>query len=107
VPTEIRVEVAYALPQRQALVELIVPAGTTVLEAIERSGLVREFPEIDLKRNKVGIFGKIVTLTTVLRERDRVEIYRALVADPKAIRRLRAEQGRPLKKRGRGSVRGR
>jgi uncharacterized protein len=105
VAKEITVEVAYALPERQALVTLVSPVGTTVGEAIEQSGLLPQFPEIDLKLNKVGIFGKIVALTTVLRDGDRVEIYRPLTADPKAIRRLRAAQGRELKRRSRRGVR--
>ncbi len=96
----IAVEVAYARPDRQLIVPLEVPEGTTVAEAIELSGILKEFPEIDLKRNKVGIFGRLTKLSTVLREGDRVEIYRPLIADPKAVRRARAQAGKGMRKGG-------
>lgn len=97
---EIMVEVVYALPAVQRLRQLRLPAGSTVREAIARSGLLEEFPEIDLARNKVGVFGKLVRLDAPLRERDRVEIYRPLIADPKEIRRQRAAEGKVMKKGG-------
>lgn len=97
---EITVEVAYALPERQLIRSLQVASGTTLGQAVELSGLGDEFPEIDLSRNKVGIFGKLATPQTVLRDKDRVEIYRPLIADPKAVRRQRAEQGKVMKKGG-------
>jgi len=84
------VEVAYARPDIQLIVPLEVPAGTTVQQAIELSGVLEQFPEIDLGENKVGVFGKITGLDTELREKDRVEIYRPLIADPKESRRRRA-----------------
>jgi hypothetical protein len=87
----ITVEVAFALPDRQTLISLIVPTGTTVEEAIERSNIRAEFPEIDLREPTVGIFGKRANLGSTLRDRDRVEIYRPLIADPKVGRRRRAE----------------
>lgn len=90
---QIRIEVAYALPHKQVLIALNVTTGTTIEEAIYQSGLLNQFPEIDLKINKVGIFSKPMPLTTVLRDRDRVEIYRPLIADPKEIRRQRAAEG--------------
>ncbi|BAL24158.1 RnfH family protein [Azoarcus sp. KH32C] len=97
----INVEVVYALPQRHQLVRIQVPAGSTVREAIDASGILARFPEIDLdKANKVGVFGKLTRLDTVLRERDRVEIYRPLIADPKEVRKKRAEEGKALKKGG-------
>lgn len=88
--SRIRVEVAYARPDVQALIPLEVSQGTTVQQAIEQSGVLEQFPEIDLDENKVGVFGKITRLDTELRERDRVEIYRPLIADPKESRRRRA-----------------
>ncbi len=96
----IPVEVAYARPDKQRIIPLEVPVGTTVREAIEASGILEEFPEIDLSRNKVGIFGRLTKPDTVLREGDRVEIYRPLIADPKAVRRQRAAQGKTMRKGG-------
>ncbi len=97
---EITVEVAYARPDRQLILPLRVAPGTTVGQAIEMSGLLEKFPEVDLARNKVGIFGRLVALDTVLRDKDRTEIYRPLIADPKEVRRQRAEQGKVMKKGG-------
>ena len=88
----IRVEVVYALPEQVHLLPLIVNAGTTIRQAIEISGLLQQCPEIDLVRNKVGIFSKLEDLNTVLSDGDRVEIYRELRADPKDARRIRAEK---------------
>ncbi len=96
----IKVEVAYALPQEQAIVPLEVEPGTTVQQAVERSGILQRFMEIDLKENKVGVFGKLAKLDRVLRANDRVEIYRPLIADPKEVRRQRAAQGKAMKKGG-------
>lgn len=84
------VEIAYALPETQQLIELKVAAGTTAREAIENSGILQRFPEIDLSKHKVGIFGKTVRLDHVLSPGDRVEIYRPLIADSKEARRRRA-----------------
>ena len=89
-----RVEVVYATPERQMLYALDVEAGATVRDAIERSGVLSAFPEIDLARNRVGIFGKLAALSTPLRDDDRVEILRPLEADPKEARRKRAARGR-------------
>lgn len=86
-----RVEVVYALPERQVVIALEVGEGTTALAAIERSGILQQFPEADPRRDGVGVFGKRVTLDRPLREGDRVEIYRPLIADPKAARRERAK----------------
>ncbi len=94
------IEVAYALPHKQELVQLKLPAGCTVMQAIEASGLGQKYPEIDLAKNKVGIFGKLTKPDTPLRDRDRVEIYRPLSADPKEVRRKRAEEGKAMKKGG-------
>ena len=89
---QINVELAYAKPEAQVLLSLSVDEGTTLAQAIEQSGVLKKFPEINLAENKVGIFGKIAAADTVLREKDRVEIYRPLIADPKASRRKRAEK---------------
>jgi len=94
------IEVAYALPQKQELVQLTLPAGCTVQQAIDASGLGQKYPEIDLTKNKVGIFGKLAKPDSPLRDRDRVEIYRPLIADPKEVRKKRAEEGKAMKKGG-------
>ena len=88
----IPVEVAYAKKDQQVIIPLQVKAGTTLIEAIQLSGILAQFPDIDLDKNKVGIFSKINKPDTVLREKDRVEIYRPLIADPKESRRKRAEK---------------
>jgi uncharacterized protein len=93
-----RVEVVYALPERQTLIALEVEEGTTALEAIEQSGILRQFPQADPRRNGVGVFGKQVALDTPLREGDRVEIYRPLIADPKAARHERAKRSLPRRR---------
>ncbi len=97
----IRVEVVYALPQRQELVEVKVAEGATVRQAVEASGLLEKYPDIELdRRNKLGIYAKLVKADTELRDRDRVEIYRPLIADPKAVRKKRADEGKVMKKGG-------
>jgi putative ubiquitin-RnfH superfamily antitoxin RatB of RatAB toxin-antitoxin module len=97
----INVEVSYALPQRQELVKVLLAEGASVGDAIEASGLLAKYPEIDLgSGNKVGVFAQLTRLDTVLRDRDRVEIYRPLIADPKAVRKKRAEEGKAMKKGG-------
>jgi hypothetical protein len=90
-----RAEVVYALPaaQRRYVVELA--AGATVRAAIERCGVLRDYPQIDLGRDRVGVHGRLVGLDDVLREGDRVEILRGLAADPQAARRRRARAQRP------------
>ena len=86
----IRVEVAYGLPEEQFLMDVELPEGMTVREAIRRSGVLRRYPDIDLTVNRVGVFGVICTLDRPLSGGERVEIYRPLVADPKEVRRRRA-----------------
>ena len=86
----IKVEIAYALPEEQAIVPLEVAAGTTALEAARQSGIAGRFEELDLENAKLGIFGKAVAPGQVLRAGDRVEIYRPLEADPKEVRKARA-----------------
>ena len=98
-----KVEVAYATHDRQEIIALFVQPGTTIEQAIHQSGILDEFPEIDLMENKVGIFSKAAPLTQTLREKDRVEIYRPLIADPKEMRKKRAAEGQVMKK-GRGEL---
>jgi putative ubiquitin-RnfH superfamily antitoxin RatB of RatAB toxin-antitoxin module len=86
----IHIEVAYATPERQVLLDLSVPAGTTVAQGIEQSAIRDEFPELNMDIKAVGIFSRKVPLDHVLREGDRIEIYRPLIADPKEVRRQRA-----------------
>ena len=95
----ITVEIAYALPHQQKIIPLLVKPGTTALQAVERSGIVNHFPEIDIATAKMGIFGHSLgtkgldtAANHVLREGDRVEIYRPLISDPKDARRKRAEK---------------
>lgn len=95
---KIEVEVCYALPDRQELLTIKTPVGSTVQQAIETSGLLAKYPEINLTTGKVGIFAKLSKLDTVLRDHDRVEIYRPLIADPKEVRKQRAAQGKVMKK---------
>lgn len=83
-------EVVYARPKVQALVTVELGEGATARDAIQRSGLLERFPEIDLARNKVGVFGTLCALDRRLYPGDRVEIYRPLRTDPQALRRRRA-----------------
>jgi len=93
----IEIEVIYALPHHQDVVMVRMPEGATVREALEASGLLLKYPEIEPGgRNRLGIYNKLAQPDTVLRERDRVEIYRPLIADPKALRRQRAREGKAI-----------
>ena len=92
------IEVAYALPEEQVLITLDVEQGTTVEQAVKLSGVLERFTDIDLTKNKLGIFGKPTKADQVLRDKDRVEIYRPLIADPKESRRKRAEKKEAKKK---------
>ncbi len=94
----IRVEVVYPLADKQEIVGLSLPAGATVQQAIEASGMLQKHPEIDLAKNKVGVFSKLAKPETPLRDRDRVEIYRPLIADPKLVRKQRVAEGKIMKK---------
>jgi putative ubiquitin-RnfH superfamily antitoxin RatB of RatAB toxin-antitoxin module len=91
------IEVAYALEHKQTLLNLQVEEGITLKQAVEISGILDTYPQINLLKDKTGIFGKIAKLDTVLREKDRVEIYRALIADPKQVRKERAAQGKKMR----------
>ena len=92
------VEVAYARPEVQVILRLKVARGTSVQEAIQHSGLLERFPEIDLGENRVGIFGRLARLDAPVSPGDRVEIYRPLIADPKEVRRRRAAEGKRMRK---------
>jgi putative ubiquitin-RnfH superfamily antitoxin RatB of RatAB toxin-antitoxin module len=89
-PAAWRVEVVYATPSRQEVIEIAARPGATIEQVIHESGLLERFPEIDLARNRVGIFGEIACLRDPVRDGDRVEIYRLLLVDPKEARRRRA-----------------
>lgn len=93
----IEVEVAYALPDKQKIVALLVEPGTTALQAVEKSAINKIFPEIDVATAKLGLFGQALGTKGllkanehVLKAGDRIEIYRPLTADPKEVRRRRA-----------------
>ena len=96
----LRVEVVYALPDRQILLTLDVEQGTTARMAVERSGILQRHPEVDLERTKLGVFGRAVSPGTSLRDGDRVEIYRPLIANPRQARRERAHRGQRRQLRG-------
>ncbi|WP_417071149.1 RnfH family protein [Niveibacterium terrae] len=94
------IEVVFAQMRHADIVRIKLPEGASVKEAVEASGLLQKHPEIDLDTGKFGVFGKLVKPDTVLRSGDRVEIYRPLIADPKEVRRRRAEEGKVMKKGG-------
>ena len=96
----ISIEVVYALPHEQILLKLQMPQHTTVAEAIKLSGVMEKYPDVGLDKNKFGIYGKLTRADTVLRDKDRIEVYRPLLADPKEVRRKRAEEGKAMKKGG-------
>jgi len=92
-----KIEVAYALRHKQTLLNIEVDDNASVEDAIQQSNILKKYPEINLKKNKVGIFGKITSLDVKLREKDRVEIYRPLIADPKEVRQQRAAEGKIMR----------
>jgi putative ubiquitin-RnfH superfamily antitoxin RatB of RatAB toxin-antitoxin module len=94
---EISVEVAYALPHQQTILSVRVAPDATVAQAIEQSGILKKFPELDLASLKAGIYGKAAKLDAMVRDKDRIEIYRALIADPKEVRKKRAAEGGEVK----------
>lgn len=94
----IEVEVAYATPERQLILKVEVPQDTTAAEAIRLSGIEEQFPEIDLGKSRIGIFGKLCKTDRVLRSGDRVEIYRPLLVDPRVARRELAAAGKTMGK---------
>ncbi|PJG86290.1 RnfH family protein [Conservatibacter flavescens] len=89
---QINIEIAYAFPHKYYLKAFKVEEGTTIQSAILQSNILQQYTEIDLRENKVGIFSRPAKLTDVLSDGDRIEIYRPLLADPKEIRRKRAEE---------------
>ncbi|MFO1372736.1 MAG: RnfH family protein [Candidatus Competibacteraceae bacterium] len=99
-PTTIRVEVAYARPDEQRITAVEMPEGATLEQAIIQSRIQEQFPEIQLKTAKIGVFGKLSKLSATLRAGDRVEIYRPLLADPKEVRKKRAAEGKRMRKGG-------
>jgi hypothetical protein len=96
----IQVEVVYGRQDRQKVVKVSLGEGASVREAVEQSGLMAEFPEIDLAKNKLGIWNKLAKPEALVRDQDRVEIYRPLIADPKEVRKQRAAEGKVMKKGG-------
>ena len=100
---QINIEIAYALPERYYLKSFQVDEGITVQTAITQSGILSQFPAIDLSTNKIGIFSRPIKLTSVLKEGDRIEIYRPLLADPKEIRRKRAAEQAAAKDKEKGA----
>ena len=94
------IEIVYALPHEQLLFKVQAPQGATLDEAIKLSGILVNHPEINLEKNKLGIYGKLSKADAILRDKDRIEIYRPLIADPKEIRRQRAQAGKTMKKGG-------
>jgi len=92
------VEVAYALPDNQLIISLSVPNDSNVEQVIKASGIMQRYPQIDLEKDKIGIFSKVCKLDKIMKPGDRVEIYRSLIVDPKEKRRRRAEQTAKKKK---------
>ncbi|EJD6047024.1 MULTISPECIES: RnfH family protein [Providencia] len=95
--SELNIEVTYALPEKQFLLSVKVKEGTTIEEAILASGILALRDDIDLKKNKIGIYSRPAKLTDLVQDGDRVEIYRPLIADPKELRRKRAEKSKEVK----------
>ncbi len=91
---KLTIEVAYATPEKQVLLTVHPKEGATAEECIKMSDVFEHFPEIDLEQQKVGIWNKTVKLDAKLRDGDRIEIYRPLIADPKAVRKRRAEEAK-------------
>ena len=94
VQNKIQIEVVYGLPNRQELMTLVVDDATSIEQGIIQSGILNVFEDIDLTVNKVGIWNRAAKLTDQLRDLDRIEIYRPLIADPKEVRKRRAEKAK-------------
>jgi uncharacterized protein len=94
--TLISVTVVYALPELATEIEVRLPAGSTVAETLDRSGIAARHPEANLQQCPVGIFGKRVDRQSLVTDGDRVELYRPLIADPKEARRKRAKRSKRL-----------
>lgn len=95
----LNVEVAYATSSRQVIIEVCAPEGVTIRQVVVLSGVLTQFPEIDLTRQGVGIFGEAAALDDIVHDRDRVEIYRTLIIDPKEARQRRAQRNLEKTKR--------
>lgn len=89
-----KIEVVYGVPNEQVILTISVEEGTTIEQAIELSGVLSTYKDIDLKKNKVGIWNRTAKLTDTLNDLDRIEIYRPLIADPKEVRKRRAEKAK-------------
>lgn len=96
----INVEIVYALPDEQYLLGFSIQEGATLKEGILASGILERYPELELASMMAGLFGKKAKMDHVLREKDRIEIYRPLIADPKEVRKRKAAEGKRLKKGG-------
>jgi putative ubiquitin-RnfH superfamily antitoxin RatB of RatAB toxin-antitoxin module len=92
--TNVAIEITYALPEKQTLLSLYVPPDSTVQQAIEQSGILQLHSDVDLEVNKVGIWYKTTKLNTIVKAGDRIEIYRPLIADPKEVRKIRAQKAK-------------
>ena len=102
-PEMMSIEVVYPLPEKQEIFKVSLPKGASVRQAIEASGVLLKYPEIDMSKNKIGVFARLAKPDAPLRDLDRVEIYRPLIADPKEVRKQRAAEGKVMKK-GAGEV---
>ena len=96
--SDLNIEVAYALPEKQFLLPVKVANGATIEDVIIASGILSLRADIDLKKNKVGIYSRPAKLGDFVQDGDRIEIYRPLLADPKELRRKRAEKSKETKK---------
>ena len=92
------IEICYAVPGKQELLRLKLDEGSTLQQALDASGLLEKYPESDMKKKKFGIWNKLSKPDSVLRNLDRIEIYRPLIADPKEVRKQRAAEGKVMKK---------
>ena len=88
------IEVVYGTPTRQEIISCVIDADSTVEQAVIASGIIEVFPEIDLSVNKVGIWNRVAKLTDIVKDLDRIEVYRPLLADPKEVRKRRAEKAK-------------
>jgi len=91
---KITIEVVYGVPHKQKILTLLVDSGSTVEQGIVESGIIALFPEVDLSKNKVGVWNRAVKLSETLNDLDRIEVYRPLIADPKDVRKRRAEKAK-------------
>ncbi|WP_057832175.1 RnfH family protein [Colwellia sp. TT2012] len=91
---KVTIEVVYGVPHKQKILTLVLAMGTTVEQAIIESGIIDLFPDIDLKVNKVGVWNRAVKLADLINDLDRIEVYRPLLADPKDVRKRRAEKAK-------------